>query len=63
MKYFNLVWAALFRKPISGILTLATLFIAFLLFGMLNSVSIGFFTRYRFFGYRQAHRGAQVFNH
>ena len=42
MKYFNLIRAALFRKPISSILTLATLFIAFLLFGMLNSVSMAF---------------------
>ena len=42
MKYFSLIRAALFRKPISSILTLATLFIAFLLFGMLNSVSMAF---------------------
>ena len=42
MKYLGLIWAALYRKPMRSILTLASLFIAFLLFGLLQSVSLAF---------------------
>lgn len=42
MKYFSLIWAGLYRKPIRSFLTLASIFIAFLLFGLLQSVSRAF---------------------
>lgn len=42
MKYFGLIWVALYRKPIRSVLTLASVFVAFLLFGMLQSVSLAF---------------------
>lgn len=42
MKYFSLIWAALFRKKIRTFLTLASLFVAFLLFGMLQAVNSAF---------------------
>ncbi|XOV89277.1 MAG: ABC transporter permease [Pseudomonadota bacterium] len=42
MKYFSLIWAALFRKPVRSVLTLASVFVAFLLFGLLQSVSVAF---------------------
>lgn len=44
MKYFGLIWASLYRKPIRTFLTLASLFIAFLLFGLLQSVAKAFDT-------------------
>ena len=42
MKYAGLIWGALYRKPVRSALTLASLFIAFLLFGLLHSVSVAF---------------------
>lgn len=42
MKYLGLIWAALYRKPLRSLLTLASIFVAFLLFGMLQSVSVAF---------------------
>lgn len=44
MKYFSLIWAGLYRKPIRTFLTLASVFVAFLLFGLLQSVSRAFET-------------------
>jgi putative ABC transport system permease protein len=38
MKYFHLVWSALFRRKTRTILTLVSVLAAFLLFGMLDSV-------------------------
>ena len=38
MKYFHLVWAALFRRKTRTLLTLASILAAFLLFGMLDGV-------------------------
>lgn len=38
MKYFHLVWAALFRRKTRTILTLVSIIAAFLLFGLLNGV-------------------------
>ncbi|HJL62240.1 MAG TPA: hypothetical protein QF517_09805, partial [Pseudomonadales bacterium] len=42
MKFISLIWAALFRKPVRSLLTLLSIFVAFLLFGLLQSVSIAF---------------------
>lgn len=42
MKYFGLLWAGLFRKKPRAILTLASLFVAFLLFGLLQAVNQAF---------------------
>lgn len=42
MKYFSLVWAGLFRKKVRTLLTLASLFVAFLLFGLLQAVNHAF---------------------
>ncbi len=42
MKYFALVWAGLFRKKARTLLTLASLFIAFMLFGLLQAVNHAF---------------------
>lgn len=42
MKYFPLVWAGLWRKPARTILTLLSVAVAFLLFGMLHGVIAGF---------------------
>jgi len=42
MKYLSLIWASLYRKPIRTFLTFASIFIAFLLFGLLQSVSRAF---------------------
>ncbi len=38
MKYFHLIWAALFRRKTRTILTLVSIMAAFLLFGLLNGV-------------------------
>lgn len=38
MKYFHLIWAALFRRKTRTILTLVSIIAAFLLFGLLNGV-------------------------
>jgi len=42
MKYFGLIWTALRRKPIRSFLTLASIFIAFLLFGLLQPIAVAF---------------------
>jgi putative ABC transport system permease protein len=44
MKYLPLIWAGLWRKPLRSILTLASVVVAFLLFGVLMGVSSGFDT-------------------
>jgi len=42
MKYIPLLWAGLWRKPIRTVLTLLSITVAFLLFGVLNGVVSGF---------------------
>ena len=42
MKYFHLIWAALFRRKTRTILTLVSIIAAFLLFGLLDAVRISF---------------------
>lgn len=42
MKYFHLIWAALFRRKTRTILTLVSIVAAFLLFGMLDAVRTSF---------------------
>jgi putative ABC transport system permease protein len=42
MKYLHLVWAGLFRKKLRTLLTLLSVVVAFLLFGMLQSVNEAF---------------------
>jgi putative ABC transport system permease protein len=42
MKYFHLVWAALFRRKVRTIFTLFSVLAAFLLFGLLESVRSAF---------------------
>ena len=42
MKYLPLLWAGLWRKPIRTILTVLSIVVAFLLFGVLNGVISGF---------------------
>lgn len=42
MKYFHLVWSALFRRKTRTILTIVSIIAAFLLFGMLDSVRTAF---------------------
>jgi putative ABC transport system permease protein len=42
MKYFHLIWAALFRRKTRTILTLVSIAAAFLLFGMLDAVRTSF---------------------
>lgn len=42
MKYFHLIWAALFRRKTRTILTLMSVLAAFLLFGMLDAVRVAF---------------------
>jgi putative ABC transport system permease protein len=42
MKYFHLVWAALFRRKTRTMLTMASILAAFLLFGLLNAVRVAF---------------------
>ena len=42
MKYFHLVWAGLFRKKVRTVLTLLSVVVAFLLFGLLQSVNEAF---------------------
>jgi putative ABC transport system permease protein len=41
MKYFMLVWAGIWRKPVRTILTMLSIVVAFLLFGMLQGVNQG----------------------
>src|SRR5690625_454370 len=42
MKYFHLVWAALFRRRTRTFLTLVSIIAAFLLFGLLDTVRVAF---------------------
>jgi putative ABC transport system permease protein len=42
MKYFHLVWAALFRRKTRTLFTLLSVLAAFLLFGLLDAVRTGF---------------------
>ncbi len=42
MKYLPLLWAGLWRKPIRSILTVLSIAVAFLLFGILHGVITGF---------------------
>lgn len=42
MKYFQLVWSALFRRKTRTVFTLISIIAAFLLFGLLNSVRVAF---------------------
>jgi putative ABC transport system permease protein len=42
MKYFHLIWAALFRRKTRTILTLVSIIAAFLLFGLLDAVRVSF---------------------
>ena len=42
MKYFHLIWAALFRRKTRTFLTLASILAAFLLFGLLDGVRTSF---------------------
>ena len=42
MKYLPLIWATLWRKKIRTVLTLLSIIIAFLLFGMLEAVGYAF---------------------
>ena len=42
MKYFHLIWAALFRRKTRTIFTLLSVLAAFLLFGMLDAVRSAF---------------------
>ena len=42
MKYFSLVWSALFRSKTRTLLTLLSVTAAFLLFGLLDSVRVAF---------------------
>ena len=42
MKFLPLIWAGLWRKPVRTLLTLASIVVAFLLFGTLHGVIVGF---------------------
>lgn len=42
MKYLPLLWAGLWRKPIRTVLTVLSISVAFLLFGVLHGVTAGF---------------------
>jgi putative ABC transport system permease protein len=42
MKYLHLIWASLFRSRTRTLLTLLSVFVAFFLFGMLDSVRVAF---------------------
>jgi putative ABC transport system permease protein len=42
MRYLPLLWAGLFRKKTRAILTLLSVFVAFLLFGLLHAVTVAF---------------------
>ncbi|MGB0133601.1 ABC transporter permease [Dokdonella sp.] len=42
MKYFHLIWAALFRRKTRTVLTLMSVMAAFLLFGLLDGVRVAF---------------------
>jgi putative ABC transport system permease protein len=42
MKYLHLIWAALFRRKLRTLLTLVSIVTAFLLYGLLDAVRVGF---------------------
>ena len=42
MKYLHLIWAALFRRKLRTFLTLVSIVTAFLLYGLLDAVRVGF---------------------
>ena len=42
MKYFMLVWAGLWRKPVRAALTMMSIVVAFFLFGLLQGIDSGF---------------------
>jgi putative ABC transport system permease protein len=42
VKYFILIWAGLWRKPVRLMFTLLSIIVAFLLFGMLHGLNVGF---------------------
>jgi putative ABC transport system permease protein len=42
MKFLPLIWSGVWRKPVRTILTFLCVFIAFLLFGVLDGVTAGF---------------------
>lgn len=42
MKFIALIWAGIFRKPVRSLLTLASIVVAFLLFGLLQAVTVAF---------------------
>jgi putative ABC transport system permease protein len=44
MKYFHLIWAGLWRKKTRTILTMLSIIVAFLLFGLLQGINQGFNT-------------------
>jgi putative ABC transport system permease protein len=44
MKYFGLIWAGLWRKRVRTILTMLSIVVAFLLFGLLQGINQGFGT-------------------
>jgi len=45
MKYLHLIWASLLRKKVRTTLTLLSIIVAFLLFGMLDAVRVAFTVR------------------
>ncbi|MBI3561103.1 MAG: ABC transporter permease [Gammaproteobacteria bacterium] len=45
MKYLHLIWANLFRKKTRSLLTVLSIVVAFLLFGMLDAVRVAFTVR------------------
>ena len=45
MKYLHLSWASLVRKKVRTTLTLLSIIVAFLLFGMLDAVRVAFTVR------------------
>jgi putative ABC transport system permease protein len=42
VKYLPLIWAGLWRKPVRSVLTFFCIAVAFLLFGLLNGITVGF---------------------
>jgi len=42
MKYFPLVWAGVWRKPLRTVFTLLSIVVAFVLFGILAGIDAGF---------------------
>ena len=44
MKYFGLIWAGLWRKRARTLFTMASIVVAFLLFGLLQGINQGFNT-------------------